>query len=86
MKVDFPQPLSAATPMTIGVCPSLRAICKDDELEADARRFDGTNADGVKALADAKTRAVTPATNFMVKSESILCVADGSSEDYMKVC
>jgi len=50
MKVDFPQPESAASPMTIGVSPSFRAARADCP-----RRFEGVKL--VKALAEARRAA-----------------------------
>jgi len=56
MKVDFPHPESAATPITTGVCPSARAS-KEVELRAEKEA-------GAKAEAEAAKRA-TP-MNFMI--------------------
>jgi len=58
MKVDFPQPESAATPIMIGVCPSLRALKLLDEGD-EARRCAGMKADGVNAAALTKQKAET---------------------------
>src|SRR3569832_1793949 len=66
MKVDFPHPESAATPITMGVCPSAKAMFKRLWEEAEERRLVGTKAEGVKAVAEARGRATTLATNFMV--------------------
>jgi len=60
MKVDFPHPESAATPIMMGVWPDSRAF--KAELEATL----GLRAEGEKAAADAK-RALTQ-RNFIVKS------------------
>jgi hypothetical protein len=48
MKVDFPQPESAATPMMMGVTPSARAILRLLE-EAGPATFLGMKAEGAKA-------------------------------------
>jgi hypothetical protein len=38
---------------------------------ADARRLAGTNAEGVNAVAEARLRATTQETNFMVKIDGL---------------
>jgi hypothetical protein len=48
MKVDFPQPESAATPIIMGVCPGAKAIWRLLEEEGPAMFF-GMKAEGAKA-------------------------------------
>ena len=59
MKVDLPQPESAASPITMGVSPSFNAICNDEDLVA--RRLDGMNAVVVAAV-----RATATIESFMI--------------------
>ncbi len=58
MKVDLPQPESAARPMTMGVSPSFNAIWRED-----ARRPELL---GMKAEAVAAARATMEMESFMV--------------------
>jgi len=57
MKVDFPQPESAATPIMIGVCPLANA------LREVAGRAEKTEGAGANAEAEATKRMET--MNFM---------------------
>jgi len=63
MKVDFPHPESAATPIMMGVWPASRAMLRA-ELESTLVRNLGLKAEGENAAAVAK-RALTQ-MNFMV--------------------
>ena len=63
MKVDFPQPESAATPMIRGATPSLRAMLRLLEEEG-PRRVEGMKA-GLKAAAEAMEAAKRVKLNFM---------------------
>ena len=65
MKVDFPHPESAATPMTMGVCPSFKAMLRLLE-EAGARTLEPMKAVGAKAAAEAKEAAAKVKLNFMI--------------------
>jgi hypothetical protein len=65
MKVDFPQPESAATPMIMGATPSLRAMLRLLE-EAGPRRVEGMKAVGLKAAAEAMEATKRVKLNFMV--------------------
>jgi len=58
MKVDFPQPESAASPITMGVSPSFKAFNEDDLV---ARRLAG-----MKAVVVVATRAPAMIESFMV--------------------
>jgi len=62
MKVDFPQPESAARPMMMGVSPSFNA--SREELE---RRLVGMKEVVVKAEAVTAARAPTVIESFMVE-------------------
>jgi hypothetical protein len=70
MKVDFPQPESAATPMIIGVTPSGRAMFKLLELTGADCMFFGVNAEGAKAATEPKEKAAIERVNFIL---FILC-------------
>jgi len=71
MKVDFPQPESAARPMTMGVTPSANAIWRE-EVGLAPRRLVGMN-ELVKAEAVATARAPMVMERFMVERMRI-CV------------
>jgi len=68
MKVDLPQPESAATPMTTGVSPSFKAIIKLEDVDGAETRilFPVKNALGVKAATGVTARADTQAKNFIL--------------------
>jgi hypothetical protein len=76
IKVDFPQPESAATPMTMGVTPGSRAIWSLLEGLA-ARRLEGMKAVGAKADAEAAPKAKAR-DSFMVDVKVKLCVPKNS--------
>ena len=66
MKVDFPQPESAATPMTTGTCPFSSAMLRAEEEEGAPRRLAGRKAEEVEkaeAVAASKTVLIR---NFML--------------------
>ena len=63
MKVDFPHPESAATPITTGVCPSFKAMFRL-LVETGTPAFLGVNAEGAKAAT--VVRAVKVRVNFIV--------------------
>jgi hypothetical protein len=67
MKVDLPQPESAATPIINGTSPGLRAICSGLLEVTETRTFDlGIKALGAKADTAATLKATT--NSFMVRS------------------
>jgi hypothetical protein len=47
IKVDLPQPESAATPMTTGVWPGAKAICKAEHFLEELKELDGLKAEAV---------------------------------------
>lgn len=62
--MDFPQPESAATPITTGVWPGSRAMLRV-EVDSTLVRNLGMNADGAKAVADATS--MEERMNFMME-------------------
>jgi len=69
MKVDFPQPESAARPMTMGTTPSANAIWRV-EGELTPRRLVGMK-ELVKAEAVAAARAQIVKESFMVERRRV---------------
>jgi hypothetical protein len=66
MKVDLPQPESAATPIMIGLTPSARAMLKLLEEAADLMLLFGMKAEGAKAATEPAVRAATETMNFIL--------------------
>jgi hypothetical protein len=72
MKVDFPQPESAATPMMMGFSPSFKAMLRLEE-EAGARKLAGMKAEGAKPWTETAARAVMDKKSFMIANYIFYC-------------